>query len=61
MTCTAETGRQAGCQLDCERLAEWDAKEKERRERAIRKWKQDRLIDDFRADMIIKTKRRSGK
>jgi hypothetical protein len=35
--------------------------DKERRERAIRKWKQDRLIDDFRADMIIKTKRRSGK
>lgn len=61
MVCTAETGRRAGCQLDCRRLAEWDAKDKNRRERAIHKWKQDRLIDDFRADMILKAKRRRNK
>lgn len=62
MACTADTGRHAGCQLDCQRLAEWDAMDKERRERAIRKWKQDRLVDDFRVEMIRKTRmRRSGK
>ena len=61
MVCTAETGRHAGCQLDCQRLAEWNAMDKERRERAIRKWKQDRLIDDFRADMVQKAKRRRNR
>lgn len=61
MVCTAEIGRHAGCQLDCQRLAEWDAMDKERTERAIRKWKQDRLVDDFRADMVLKAKRRRGK
>jgi hypothetical protein len=61
MTCTAETGRQAGCQIACERLAEWTetcGKHYEEIKAGIRA---ERIVDDFRVEMIRKTRKRRSK
>ena len=56
--CTPETGRSPRCHGNCKREAAWLAERQPMLDAAYAAKAEDKLVDEFRGDMVYKTKRR---